>query len=368
MNGNSRRLAIYLPSYESGGVERMLVNLARGLVCRNIDIDFVVGPKNPRYVDLLPSNINLIELESNSDESILEKSVSYIKKHRPDILLTSKPENEELALKAKILAQQPLKLVFRTATNVSALMKNRNAIKRWLYQKSLKKRYKLADIIITVSKGVANDIFNITGIPRERIRVAHNPVVTPELKELAKQSITHPWFSPSAPSIIIGIGRLGRAKNFSLLIKAFAIVEKQIQCHLIILGEGRANNRLNNLIKNLNLTQKAQLLGYVNNPYAYLSRSSLFVLSSNWEGSPNVLIEALTLGIPVVSTDCESGPREILQHGKIGKLVPINNIESMANAMITTLKSPTETNRLIQATRNYTMENSAIEYSKILGI
>jgi glycosyltransferase involved in cell wall biosynthesis len=136
------------------------------------------------------------------------------------------------------------------------------------------------------------------------------------------------------------VGRLTREKDFSTLIQAFSAVRKVFRCRLLILGEGRERTDLEQLVHDLNVDGDVSMPGFVNNPYKYMSHSSLFVLSSVWEGLPTVLIEALALGVPVVSTDCESGPREILKNGLLGTLTPVGDIASMTGHILKSLSTP----------------------------
>ena len=147
----------------------------------------------------------------------------------------------------------------------------------------------------------------------------------------------HPWFAPGAPPVILGAGRLTEQKDFPTLIRAFALVRKKHPARLMILGEGEERSKLETLVQELGLEKEVSLPGFVDNPYKYMKRAAVFVLSSRWEGFPNVLVEAMALGTPVVSTDCPNGPAEILENGKWGELVPVGETQSLASAVLRTL-------------------------------
>src|SRR5690606_12307266 len=168
----------------------------------------------------------------------------------------------------------------------------------------------------------ADELSKVLDLPRNRIRVVYNPVFTEMLLQKAKEPIDHPWLQPGQPPVILGVGRLAWEKDFPTLIKAFAKVKAQMNCRLIILGEGNLRKELEFLIESLGLEESVQLPGFVENPFAWMSRASLFVLSSVSEGLPNALIQAMACGTPVVSTNCPSGPNEIMEGGKWGALVP----------------------------------------------
>ncbi len=173
----------------------------------------------------------------------------------------------------------------------------------------------------------------VTGIPLSRIQVIYNPVITPELLEKSKQPLDHPWFKQGEPPVILAVGRLHQVKDFSNLIRAFAMVRQLQPARLMILGTGAEEKQLKALISELGVEQDVMLPGFVNNPYAYIIASSVVVLSSLSESFSNVIIEAIALGTPVISTDCPSSPREILANGKYGELVPVGDSQAMAEAI-----------------------------------
>jgi glycosyltransferase involved in cell wall biosynthesis len=232
----------------------------------------------------------------------------------------------------------------------------------------MRRFYPRADTVIAVSRGVARDVATLAGIPLDRIHVVPNPVVTAELLTMAAAAVDHPWFAPGAPPVIVGAGGLRRQKDFPTLLRAFARIRRQKLLRLVVLGEGRQRGRLESLAKELGIADDFSLPGFVTNPYAYMSKSSLFVLSSLWEGSPNVLTEALAVGTPVVATDCESGPREILQGGRYGALVPVGDVDALARAMGETLDNPLDSGALRSASEPYTLEASTVKYLAALGL
>ncbi|MFP4684173.1 MAG: glycosyltransferase, partial [Ectothiorhodospira sp.] len=229
---------------------------------------------------------------------------------------------------------------------------------------------RMADHLIAVSEGVAVDTARRCRLPASSICVAHNPVVSPALLERAQESPGHDWLESADeyPPVIMGCGALRRQKDFMTLIRGFAKLRKTRPCRLIIIGEGRQRQRLEALAGMLGVDRDIDLVGHRHNPHALMARARLFVLSSRWEGSPNVLTEALALGIPVVSTDCPSGPREILQDGRLGPLVPIGDDEAMAAAMERVLDNPPEPQELRRAAEPYRVERSVTAYLEAMGL
>lgn len=159
--------------------------------------------------------------------------------------------------------------------------------------------------------------------------MVRNPNITPEFYAQAREPVDHPWFGPDQPPVIMGVGGLRTQKDFATLIQAFALLHARLPCRLMILGQGRQQGRLLRLTRDLGVAEDVALPGFESNPYRFLARAKLFALSSLWEGSPNVLTEALALGTPVVSTDCRSGPREITRDGSFGALVPVGDVAAL---------------------------------------
>jgi glycosyltransferase involved in cell wall biosynthesis len=251
-------------------------------------------------------------------------------------------------------------------TTVSAAMAGRHPIKECIWYLRMRMLYPSADAVVAVSNGVAQDLKKNAGLSPSLLRVIPNPVITPELISKSQEPQDHPWFTEGAAPVLLGVGRLTRQKDFPTLLRAFALVRKSRPCRLMILGEGQDRASLESLTAELGIRDDVTMPGFVDNPYAYMSKSALLVLSSRWEGSPNVLTEALALGTPVVSTDCPSGPEEILDHGRFGPLVPMGHPDAMAHAILTTLHAPLEKSLLKTAVRAYTVEESSKRYLETL--
>lgn len=232
---------------------------------------------------------------------------------------------------------------------------------------TVKMLYPIADEIVAVSHGVAQDLSNFMLVQRKPIHVIYNSGVTPEIFELAKQEIDHPWFQEKNQAILVGAGRFVKQKDFPSLLKAFSKLRKNHSARLVLLGDGREQKVLEALVCSLGIEDDVWMPGFVSNPYAFLSRSDVFILSSAWEGLPTVLVEALALKIPVVSTNCPSGPAEILLDGDYGQLVSIGDVEAMASAAASVLAG----NRRTPAEswlQQFTPEVAIHKYLAVAGI
>lgn len=362
------RLAIFIPSFDNGGVERMLINLATGISARGVDVDFLATRTDAPYFRTMGAGVRLIDVGTREPAGQLEMLLRYLAESRPDALLSAKDECDDLAIKARLRSGGHTRFYIRAVVNVSQRLGFRNPIKGWTTRRWMRAVYPQADGIIAVSRGVADDVAAITGIARERIHVAPNPVVRPEIQTQAELPPDHPFYRDHSLPIVLGVGRFGRQKNFELLLKACALANRERPLRLVILGSGHRQRGLLALARRLGMGEQVSFPGFQPNAYAYMRHADLFVLSSLWEGSPNVLTEALALGTPVVSTDCPSGPREILQDGAIGPLVPMNDPPAMARAILDVLANPPPRERNRSATADYSIDNSAAQYMRHMGL
>ena len=335
---DTERLTLFLPSLRGGGAERVMVNLARGFSERGLKVDLVLARAEGPYMAEVPPDVRIVDLKARRVLASLPGLVRYLRREKPLALLSTLDHANIVALWAKSLAGSRTRVVVRVATTIASSSKNASNLRERLMPWLIRFFYSQADGIVAISKGVAQDLSRNIGIPAERINVIYNPAVTPELFERAKEPVEHPWFAPGEPPVILGVGRLTKAKDFPTLIRAFELVRRERPARLMILGEGEERPQLEALIKELGLQEDIALPGFVDNPYAYMARSRVFVLSSAWEGFGNVLVEAMACGCPVVSTDCPSGPAEILENGKYGPLVPVGDITALALAIANILE------------------------------
>jgi glycosyltransferase involved in cell wall biosynthesis len=203
-------------------------------------------------------------------------------------------------------------------------------------------------------------------MPLERITVIYNPVFTPDLLHKAQEPVDHPWFAPAGLPVILGVGRLAEQKDFFTLIRAFALVRQHRPARLIIVGEGPDRPGLEALARELGVADDVSLPGFSTNPYAYMRQADVFVLSSLFEGLPAVLVEALAVGVPIVSTRCPHGPEEILQDGICGPLVPVGDAAAMADAICATLDAPLPAHVLQERARAFALDTIVEQYKKVL--
>jgi glycosyltransferase involved in cell wall biosynthesis len=362
----SARIALVTSFSGEGGVERMLVNLMRAFVQLEYQVDLLRVRADGPFARQTLSGVNIIDLPVRHSLAGVFFLSHYLRHSPVQAVLAAKDRPGRALVLARSLSGSKTRVIIRLGTNLSQSLQGRSAITKWLRYLPARLLYPGADHIVAVSEGVGRDISKISRVSASQIDVVPNPVITNELFELAKTPLHHPWFKPKESPVILAAGRLTRQKDFPTLIQAFALVRPNFAARLIILGEGRDRTILQDLIVRLSLQDWIDLPGFVTNPYAYMKQADLFVLSSRWEGSPNVLTEAMALGLPVVATDCQSGPREILQEGRLGPLVPVGDSKALSQAMLRVLQDPLPAHQLEEGVKKYRDVISAQRYLDIM--
>jgi glycosyltransferase involved in cell wall biosynthesis len=363
-----------------GGAERVIANLANGLAAQGLAVDLIVVQSGPAATQAFHANVNIIDLAIQpapkqgwipftgfQSWNSLPKLVNYLKTHRPPVLLSATHFINETALLAKKLARVSTRIVVTEHTFLSQEVKLTEQSSSRAIPWTVRALYSWADEVVAVSHGVANDLRGFMGSRSKVPTVIYNSVVTPDIYRMAQQAVDHPWFQQKDLPIVIGAGRFVRQKDFATLLRAFAQLQQTQPARLVLLGSGREQQTLQQLASDLGVSEHLWMPGFVDNPYAFLQKADVFALSSAWEGLPTVLIEALALGTPVVSTDCPSGPAEILQQGNYGHLVPVGDPAALATALQAVLQG----DRKITPQHwidQFTPEQVIHKYMEVIGV
>lgn len=333
-------VAILIPSLAGGGAERVMLTVAGGLASRGWPIDVVVLSLDGERVEEVPAGVRLVELGHRRARWSVPALRSYLRRRRPSCLMTTLNNGNVLALVARAVSGTATPVVIRTANTTTLQAETAATLGQWAMFTLARRLYARADAVIAPSVEIAEDLRAFASLPQDRVVVAPNPVVRPEILARASEPVDHPWFAPGEPPVVLGVGRLTRQKDFATLLRAVALARGERPCRLLILGEGPQRPVLQRLATALGIDRDVQLPGFEPDPWRFMRAAGVFVLSSSIEGSPGALIEALACGAPVVATDCRSGPREILEDGRHGRLVPVGDAPAMARAIADTLAGP----------------------------
>jgi glycosyltransferase involved in cell wall biosynthesis len=288
----------------------------------------------------------------------------YLRSLRPQGLIAGGNDPNFTAVVGRAVARVSIPVIVSHQANLSLEAQGKPSL-RWVARFI----YPWADGIVAVSQGVADDLSRVAHLPAQRITTIHNPAVRPEIQTKAREPLSHSWFAPGEPPVVLGVGRLHRQKDFPTLVRAFAHLRKVRKARLVILGMAKKPERRTALIElaaELGVADDMALPGYVNNPFAYMARASVFALSSAWEGLPTVLIEAMACGCPVVSTDCPNGPCEILEGGKYGPLVPVGDAAALAQAVLSVLDAPPDPEQLRTRAADFSADTAVDRYLEVL--
>lgn len=312
-----------------------MVGLANGFARYGYQVDLVLADANGIFKNEVSEAVRVVNLDSKRMAASVLRLARYLRHNRPDVLLSAMTHVNLTSIWARHISRVAIRLVISERSTFSQALKGLGGrcLVRWLMPRLVRYFYPSADAVVSVSMGVQEDLLRHVILPSTMTHVAYNPVVDDALLQRAAEPIEHPWFAVGTPPIVLGAGRFTEAKNFPLLLKAFALVRRKRPCRLMILGEGPLRQLLENQVSALRLGTDVLLPGFVDNPLPYMRQASVFVLSSSWEGLPAVLIQAMACGCRVVSTDCPSGPREILEGGRWGELVPVGDDVALAEAI-----------------------------------
>lgn len=358
-------IALFIPSLRGGGAERVTVILANELAARGYAVDLVAASAKGPYRSELSADVRLVDLKAGRVFASLPKLVRYLRTVKPQSMLSALGHANVVAVLARLVARVETRIVVSQHNNLSQSRTRRKSFSGHVVQRLLRWAYTNADSVVAVSQGVADDLASTLNFQRSKVEVVYNPVVTAGLFKRAAEKVEHSWLRNGEPPVILGVGRLTEPKDFATLIKAFKKVRENRPCRLVILGEGELRNELEALVRDLHIESDVMLPGFVENPFSWMRQCGVFVLSSATEGLPTVLIEALASGAKVVSTDCPSGPREILESGKWGVLTPVGDVQELAKAIQEQLDRP-EKQFFVQRVEAFSAQCAADGYVALL--
>ena len=360
-------ISLLITNMEAGGAERVALNLINSWARMGIKIDLVLLNARGSLLQDVDKNVRIVDLALEDVRKLPFRLTTYFRETRPKAMLACMWPLTAMAVLANVFSGCRVRMVLAEHTTWSATHFYQSTLRRFVLRLSMHLLFPIAAHVITVSDGAADDLAKVAMLPRNKVLKVYNPVVHIDQDSISVPIPVMPthWLNGSHYKIL-AVGSLKDIKDFPNLIRAFSQVRKKINARLLILGEGNSRSELENLASSLDISDYVEMPGFVKNTHAYYSEADLFVLSSRGEGLPTVIIEALQHGVPVVSTDCRSGPREILDDGRYGCLVPIGDSEKLADAIISTMKIAHDKTALVQRASIFSVERISRKYLHLL--
>lgn len=359
------KISIITPSLNGGGAEKVAVNLANYYASTGHNVDLVVFKLIGPYQLMVSDKVNLVNLDVTRTRYAFFKIRSYLKNNQnARVLSVIRDSNIFVGLAA--FGLQLKKLSFREANTLDAV-ENQKLPRKSFYKLLMKIAYGRADNVIANSDDTKSDLVAHNIVCANKVEVIRNPVLVPEYQQLKFTEVDEDWFRQTETKVILTVGRLHIQKNYHFLVSAFKdVYQADKSARLMVVGEGDEKPRLLAQIDKEGLTDVVKIVEFQNNIYPYYENADVFALSSQWEGFGNVLVEALSVGLPVVSTNCPGGPKMILENGKYGTLVPLGDKQAYVDALLKALENPSKSQDSIEYAKRFTVESVAKEYLEVM--
>ena len=364
------RVAFFLATSGHSGVDRLMRNLIPAVARRGYAVDLLKVREHGPELGEAPG-VRVIDLGSSHVWSSLPALIRYLRRERPRVMLSDKDKVNRCSVVARALAgaSGSTRLVLRSGTTISVDLAHRGPVDRWIQRSSMRWLYRGAHAVVVPSDAAAQDMLTYTGLPPSLVRALPSPVLSADLFERRPPPPDHPWFAKDQPPVILGTGELSPRKDFATLVRAFGRLRaKGRSCRLVILGRGGQEAALKTLALELGVAHEMDLPGFREDVHAFMGHATAFALCSRWEGLGIVLVEAMACGTPVVSTDCPSGPRELLRDGVLGDLIDIGDDAALAAALERLLDRPRQPERYREAVRRYEIESATSGYLAAMGL
>jgi glycosyltransferase involved in cell wall biosynthesis len=358
-------ITILLPDLHYGGAERVAVNLANSFAQRGYAVDMVLLSATGEFlVDLRPS-IRVVDLKVKRLRGTVLPLARYLRQARPTAVLACMWPLTVVALWARALSRVPTRVVVAEHTTWSRDAIVKSPWGRWKVGATMHHAFSGADGIVTVSKGAADDLARFANLDRKSVTVIYNPVVGDAPPAASTPLLAAGWWTGPARKVL-AVGTLAPVKDYVTLLSAFAQLRQRLDARLLILGEGKCRGALEAQVRHLGIEASVFMPGFVKDTAPYYKQADVHVLSSTVEGFGNVIVEALAMGTPVVSTDCQWGPSEILEGGRFGRLVPVGDVAALANALSQSLSETHDLAALIVRAQEFSIDRAVDQYLDLL--
>ncbi|WP_199528537.1 glycosyltransferase [Pseudoalteromonas sp. bablab_jr010] len=344
---NNKKIALYLPTLGGGGAERFMVRLANGLAERKCNVDLVVVNAVGPNLERVSERVNIVDLGCSRVLFSFPKLVHYLLKVKPTSMISTQNHASMMAILAHAVSFSRSNLFIRQATILNTTEETKKSFK--IIQKLFFYLAKKTDMVIATTEKMKREFLEESKLSVKKVVVIPNPISIDSVARLSKEQVTHPWFTNDNIPIIIAVGRLENVKGFDKLIEAFSLLRAQMPARLVILGEGSLREPLESLAKSLNVSSHIWMPGFLSNIYPYLSGADVFALTSDYEGFPNGMLEAMACGTSVVAFNCPGGVSEILEDGNWGALVRPGDLQELSKALHTALISTENPDTILRA-------------------
>lgn len=341
------RVLFFIARYSHSGVPLAQLRLAKAFQQRGCEVKFVIGFVPDHLTRPPDQGFEIIDLGQPRTFLLFWPVVRLIRQLEPDVIFAAEDHLNAIVTMAVLLARSRAKLSVSSRVTPYDTYSGRPLSKGWVLKFLNPRLWHRADALTCVSKDMVRQYSEIFGATKHQ--AAYNVIVNSDLHLKKEEHVDHPWLSDSGIPVVVSAGRLAPEKGYPDLIAAMKLVNQQLPARLLVLGEGPMRDTLQSLIAEAGMGDRVQLVGFQSNPYKFFAKCRVFALSSYVEGLPNVLVEAMACGCAVVSTDCPTGPREVLQDGKYGRLVPVHSPQALADAIVQTLGAPPDADALAQA-------------------
>ena len=355
-------ILIVLPNLGGGGAERLHLNLAHDWAAKGYNVQIALLNVTGELLPLVSKEIKIIDLDSKRLRCAFIKLYKLFKDHNYDVVITALWPLTSISIITWLTAGRKGRLYVSEHNQLSISCIREQKIPSIIFRAIISFTHRFASGVIAVSKGVRDDLSSLAKMSRDSIKVIYNPAATGVSPLRETPDVSSELWGRGYKYHILSVGRLKKQKDYETLIRAVAHLPEDLNVKLTILGEGPLRQNLEALIVQLGLQVRVSLPGFVTDPYPWFRSADLFVLSSQWEGFGNVIVEALECGVPVVSTDCPSGPSEILDNGIYGRLVPVGDAAMLSAAIIQSLDDKYDRELLISRAKYFSVRNVSDQY------
>tara|TARA_B100001996_G_scaffold110537_1_gene83653 strand:+ start:4950 stop:6059 length:1110 start_codon:yes stop_codon:yes gene_type:complete len=356
-------VTFFLPNFHIGGAQKVALEIANGLSKRGKNIEIIVLNDEGLFKKNVSGQIKVKIIGKKRVILSLKYLIEYFKAINPISFFSAQTHGSFVVALAILISKWKGRFITRQTNTHKSNKFRKFAIKDYLIHILFNFSNLVAHSVIAPSQGIASEIKNI-----EKVKVVPNPINFNQIIELSKENIENSKVNKQR--FILGVGRCVKQKRFEDLVKAFALTNLPNSIKLVIIGEGPERKKINETSKKCGIEDKVIVLDYEENPFKYMSKCELFVLTSGWEGMPSVLIQALACGAKVISTDCDHGPKEILNNGEYGSIVPVGDIEKIKKTIENDFHkdSSPKNNYLDYVKKKYDLEIILNSYENIFGI